>query len=89
MSPTTRCKFVVDEITTGRSGTPTKMKFAAVYPDANDDYKHGEDHAFFNATPYGFIELHIQNAHAAELFQPGDTWYVDFVKVPKPEPATV
>lgn len=86
MSPTTRCKFVVDEITTGRSGQPTKMKFAATYPDGNDGYQHGEDHAFFSATPYGFIELHIQNAHAAELFQPGDAWYVDFVKVPK-EPA--
>jgi hypothetical protein len=83
MAINTRCKFVVDEITTGRYGKPTKMKFVAVYPaqDGSDGYKHDEDHAFFNATPYGFIELHIQNAHAAELFQPGDEFYVDFLKI--------
>jgi hypothetical protein len=89
MEPTTRCKFVVDEITTGRSGKPTKIKFAAVYPaqDGSDGFKHDENHAFFNATPYGFLELHIQNPHAAEIFQGGDEVYLDLSLVPKKEPA--
>lgn len=79
---TTRCKFVVEETTIGRTGVPTKLKLAAVYPDpVKDGYSHDENHAFFNATPYGSIELWIQNPHGAELFQPGAAFYVDFTKV--------
>jgi hypothetical protein len=91
MAPTTRCKFVCEEITLGRNyptGSPpkaTKIKFSAVYPaqDGSDGFKHDEDHAFFNATPYGFLEIHVQNAHAAEMFQPGDEVYLDISLVPK------
>jgi len=88
MTVVTRCKFVVDELATGRHG-PSKLTFSAVYPkdDGSDGYKHGEDHAFFNATPYARLEIHIQNVHAAELFQPGDEFYVDFTPVPKPDAA--
>ena len=83
--PTTRAKFVVDSITTGRAGVPTNIKFSAVYPasDGSDGFAHDENHAFWNATPYGTIDIGIQNALAAELFQGGDEFYVDFVKVPK------
>jgi hypothetical protein len=85
---TTRCKFVVEEIVLGRysKGAPTRIKFSAVYPNPElDGYKHDENHAFFNATPYGQIEIHVQNAHAAELFQPGEEFYVDFTPAAKPE----
>lgn len=89
-APTTRCKMIVDEITTGRQGTPTKIKFQAVYPasDGSDGFVHDENHAFWNATPYGFMEIHVQNKRAAEIFQGGEEVYIDISLVPKKqEPA--
>jgi hypothetical protein len=87
MAPTTRCKFRVNSIETFGPGAPVKVKLGAIYPDPErDGYAHDENHAFFNATPFGQIELSIQNPYGAELFQAGDDFYVDFEKAPKPEP---
>lgn len=87
MGPITRAKFRLDEITIGAAGKPTKFVFTAVYPQPElDGYKHDEDHAFWNATPYGRLEISIQNAHAAELFTAGESYYLDFTPANKPEP---
>lgn len=87
MAPTTRCKFRVNSIETFGPGAGAKVKLSAIYPDAErDGYAHDENHAFFNATPSGLIELTIQNPYGAELFQPGKDFYVDFEEASKPEP---
>lgn len=84
-APTTRCKFQCQTVENGV--TQAKVVLTAMYPNADDDYKHSaEDHAFFNATPSGRVELVIQNARGAELFQPGDFYYLDFTKAPSGEP---
>ena len=84
-TPSTRCKFRVTRVTNGVPGSPTNVHLECHYPDENlDGYKHGEDHAFFNATPSGHVELNIQNPHGAELFQPGEFVYADFSPAPNP-----
>lgn len=86
-APTTRCKFRVTGITHGIPGSGTKVRLDCQYPTKDlDGYEHGEDHAFFNATPYGFVEMTIQNAYGAELFQPGEYVYADFSPAPNPYP---
>src|ERR1051325_9019452 len=88
MSLVTRCKVVVDEMTiskswdgSGYSARPTRLVLSAVMPKEGDGFAHSEDHAFFNATPSARFEIQIQNARAAEMFQAGDEFYVDFTKV--------
>lgn len=39
-----------------------------------------ENKAFFAATPLGKIEISTVNEKAAEEFNPGDDYYVDFTK---------
>jgi hypothetical protein len=81
MGLTTRCKFRCTTVTLNEGGSKT-VKLTAVYPDKDvDGYEHGEDHAFFNATPYAHVEMTIQNPAGAEMFQPGDHFYADFSKV--------
>jgi hypothetical protein len=76
--PTTRCKFRCNSVETFGQTVPVKVKLSAVYPDPEKDgYKHDEDHAFFNATPQGSLELLIQNPYGAELFQPQKNYYLD------------
>lgn len=84
--PTTRCKFRVTGVKHGIPGTGTGIELDAVYPDpALDGFKHSdEDHAFFNATPYAKVTMTIQNALGAELFQPGEFVYADFIPAPNP-----
>lgn len=79
--PTTRAKFRCDEVTLTSYGT--KILLSAVSPDkAKDGYEHGEDHAFWNATPTGSLTMQINNPYGAELFQPGKTFYLDFTEAP-------
>jgi len=84
MAPVTRAKFRCVSITLqGKDRAPCSVKLSAVYPDAEKDgYAHDENHAFFNATPYGEITMNIQNPYGAEMFQPGDSYYVDFTPAP-------
>lgn len=85
--PTTRCKFRCTSIETFEHGG-VKVRLSAVYPQGTDGFKHSaEDHAFFNATPSGSVEMLIQNPYGAELFQPGADFYLDFTLAPKPVPA--
>lgn len=86
-APTTRAKFHCTSVETTEYGS-IKVNLSAVYPNKElDGYEHGEDHAFFKATPYGTLMMQIDNPYGAELFQPGDDFYLDFTKAPKPEPA--
>lgn len=85
MAPTTRCKFRVTGVKHGVPGSGTAIELDATYPDKTlDGYEHGEDHAFFNATPFAKVNLTIQNPHGAELFQPGEYVYADFSPAPNP-----
>lgn len=86
-APTTRCKFHCASIETLEFGG-TWVNLNAVYPNAQDGYSHGEDHAFFNATPQGTLRMLIQNPLGAELFQPGEDFYLDITKAPKLVPVT-
>jgi hypothetical protein len=53
-----------------------KVKFSTIYePDAATD---SENARFTQATPWGTIEMAIDNPKAMEQFQPGKTYYVDF-----------
>ena len=88
MAPTTRCKFRCNSIETFGPNSGVKVNLSAIYPTDSDGYKHSaEDHAFFNATPSGNLSMFIQNPYGAELFSPGDDFYLDFTKVPKSKPA--
>ena len=85
MPPTTRCKFRVTGVRNGIPGSGTRIRLDAHYPDkALDGYQHGEDHAFFAATPSGFLEMTVNNPYGAELFQPGEFVYLDFSPAPNP-----
>lgn len=87
MEPSTRCKFHCNKVENLEYGGVI-VHLGAVYPNKDvDGYEHGEDHAFFNATPSGTLQMQIQNPYGAELFQPGDDFYLDITKAPKPTPA--
>lgn len=72
-----RAKFKVSGITEyGTSG-----KAVALMPvyDSNPESENGK---FFNATPWGKIELGTVNPAAAEHFEIGKEFYVDFTPAP-------
>lgn len=82
-TPTTRCKFRCTSLETFAGGN-VKPRLDAVYPSEADGFKHSkEDHAFFEATPQGHLELLIQNPYGAELFEAGESYYIDISKAPK------
>lgn len=51
----------------------------AVYGGSTND----EDNSFAKTTPNGNITLTIANKELLGVYQPGDTFYVDFTPVPK------
>lgn len=57
----------------------TEVALNAVHATKSDDPK-SENYKFWQATPTGQITLNINNADAAEFFQPGDFTYVTFEK---------
>lgn len=89
MAPSTRCKFHCATVQHNEWGQAV-VELSAVYPDKElDGYEHGEDHAFFSATPQGKLTMTINNQYGAELFQPGDDFYLDITKAPKKSSAVV
>ena len=67
-----RAKFVCDSIQGG------VVKFRAVYePDAE---KNPEDARFTQATPWGTIEMAIDNSAALKEIYQGGVFYVDFTE---------
>lgn len=65
---TTRAKF---KCTMNEKG---QIALTTVY-DPNPESENGR---FFAATPSGSISLGVVNESAAELFEPGKEYYVDF-----------
>lgn len=83
--PVTRCKFRVALVGHQPPGYGTKVRLEAQYPTKDlDGYEHGEDHAFFAATPTGVLEMTINNPYGAEFFQAGEFVYLDFSQAPNP-----
>lgn len=70
-----RAKFSV----TGVFEDPAGFTQVEMMPVASDDPE-SENHRFWEATPAGRCELHIDNPEAAAFFEAGDEVYVDFEK---------
>jgi hypothetical protein len=54
---------------------PATIKLHAVYDDSE------ENKEFFKYTPAGSIELHVVNKAAADKFEQGKEYYIDFTPV--------
>jgi hypothetical protein len=74
-----RAKMQIQSIL--KSGWTEVVSMSAVYGGATND----EDNSFAKTTPSGKIELTIANKELHNVYSPGDTFYVDFIPVPKPE----
>lgn len=83
MPATTRAKFRVSGVEFNQYQGPTapKITLMAVSPaiGAPDS---PENKSFWNATPQGQITITISNPAAAEVFELGKDYYVDFSQVP-------
>ena len=55
------------------------VEFQAVYGGSTN----AEDNSFASATPSGSIKLQIDNKALHGVYQPDDTFYVDFTPIPK------
>lgn len=74
-----RAKMQIQSVTLNLGGWTETVKLAAVYGGSTND----EDNSFAKTTPSGTIKLHIANKELHGVYQPGDTFYVDFIPVPK------
>jgi len=73
-------KFYVAEITTWKKDADTGRVKLQAATAALDDIP--ENQRFHRATPYGSIELHIDNPEAFAQFQHGEAFYVEFRPAP-------
>ncbi|HMF73449.1 MAG TPA: hypothetical protein VK616_18335 [Flavitalea sp.] len=72
-----KAKFVCNSILLFQHGNK-QVKLSAVYG------KEGENADFAKATPYGELTMNIDlDVPAAEVFNPGDEFYVYFEKIDK------
>lgn len=74
-----RAKFYcawVKEIPAGNR----EVQLHPVYPGSDASQ---EDKAFWQATPNGSLNMHINNPPASDLFVPGDHYYLTFEPVPE------
>lgn len=78
METTVRAKFIVTSVTHYAGFKGAKVALTPVNPQHQET---SENLAFWEATPNGEITMQITNPQAAERFQPGDEYYVDFTKV--------
>ncbi len=69
-----RAKFYVEEKT--QVSTGYRVKMLAVYAGTEENDK------YFEATPYGSLEIGIFNEEAAKHFEVGKYYYLDFVHAP-------
>lgn len=68
-----RAKFVVQNVTPQGSGK--QIKLAAQY-----DTSIPEDQRFSTATPWGELTMLVDNPKAADQFEIGKAYYLDFSK---------
>jgi hypothetical protein len=76
---TVRAKFYLSAITERVGGGKT-LRFETQY-----DSSIPEDVRFTKATPWGSVEMQIDNPAAIEQFKLGSFYYADFAPVPVPE----
>lgn len=72
-----RAKMQIQSIL--KTGYAEVVSMSAVYGGSTND----EDNSFAKTTPSGKIELTIANKDLHGVYQPNDTFYVDFTPVPK------
>lgn len=73
MAKKVRCKFVCENVTNYEHSKTAKLRAVS----GND----GENKDFTQYTPSGNIDVSFTNdAAAAELFEPGKSFYVDFTE---------
>lgn len=77
MSKPMRAKMTVQTIT--KNSYSEILEFGCVYGGSSNK----EDNSFAAATPSGSAKLQIDNKELHGVYQPGDTFYVDFTPVPK------
>lgn len=71
MPESVRAKFVVQSVKETKSGTE-EVEMRPVMGGSEENEK------FWEASPYGSLELGIDNEEAHGIFEPGDEFYVDF-----------
>jgi hypothetical protein len=77
---TVRAKFKLVEVhSLAWSGRAKRFKFSAEY-----DSSIPEDRRFAQATPMGTLEFLVDNPEAADRFEIGKSYYLDFSPVPDP-----
>lgn len=79
MTTTMRAKFTVQEVTSHAWGSKS-AKLTAVTDDGIP-----ENQAFSKATPWGELNIGIDNPAAAVMLQPGAEVYIDITPVVKEE----
>jgi len=72
-----RAKFTVEKVAKTRYGG-TELTLSPQYDD-----KIPEDRRFAKATPSGSLQMYIDNPPAAEFFEIGKAYYLDFSPVPE------
>ena len=75
---TVRAKFKLNEKTERSYVNGTTLKFGAVY---SQDPNH-ENKRFWDATPVANLEMTIKNEAAAQYFELGKEYYLDFIEAP-------
>lgn len=73
---TVRAKFIVSSITDNGTSSPKGVRLSAQY-----DMSIPEDRRFQKATPWGEINLHIDNPAAVEQLKIGKGYYIDMTPV--------
>lgn len=71
----TRAKFNCFSVTTYSGGGSKQVKLQAVTDDGDPENK-----AFWSATPSGTVDISISNPAAADVFEAGKSYYVDFTE---------
>jgi len=68
-----RARFCVQSVE-GNSDDGWNIRLEAVTGGEGDSAK------YFKATPWGTLEMGVMTNEAAEFFNPGDDYYIDFVR---------
>lgn len=78
-----RAKFFVSDVNVYSINPPQRQ--ITLKPVYSTDPAH-ENKTFWDATPSGELKMTINNAVAAEFFQPGTEYYIDFSEAPPTPP---
>jgi hypothetical protein len=76
MSHKLRAKYTCDAVDPINDGGAEQVKLSAVYSDGDP-----ENNQFNEATPWGTLEMGVDNPAAKGFFKPGESYYLDFTPV--------